>query len=93
MTLLGLSVVVVWAVWVGLWGCRYVGWFVGMAGVWFVCGFQFGLCCRLGRLVSILGCGCCGCIAFWGCWWDGARQGTIMELCQANNLIRGVVLW
>jgi hypothetical protein len=37
-----------------------------MSGVWFVCGFRFGLCCWLGGLVSILGCGCCECIVFCG---------------------------
>ena len=65
-TPLGLSVVVVWAFGVGLWGCHYVRWFVGMLGVWFVCGFRIGLCCRLGELVSILGCGCCERIVFCG---------------------------
>jgi hypothetical protein len=90
---LGLSVVVVWAFWMGLLGCRYVGEFVGMTGVWYVCGSRFGLCCRLGRLVSIIGCGCCACIAFLWDWWNVARPGAIVELCQANSLIGGVVLW
>jgi len=79
-----------------------LGGILGLSLCWVVCWYGGGLVCvrvsiwvmlpvgetRLYIWVRML----CVHNFLWD-WWDGARQGAIVELCHTNSMIGGVVLW